>query len=265
MSALNVNAESKYVPGEIIVEFLNTTTEQQVRNVISSRHLQWKESSPVFVQTSAFRMYVQVPQEVIADFSKRDTLSKDIVNKDKEINVDKPILVSAWPTSFTYVEKYGGTVLVILFNNTATEVGARNLIGAFKDLKIVDMIPENSTSATIHVWGVVKVPVGEEQSWITTLKTEPLVKSAELNFITEVANDNVVVPPTPTKKPTPVVPNVEPTTRSENPSPPTTPVPITPDTEPYTPNGKSLVALVIAGVGVIGLVIFLVVRRQRKT
>lgn len=263
-STLSVSAESGYVPGEVVVEFPNTATEQQVRAVISSHNLQWKEGSPIFVQTSAFRIYVQVPQEVIADFSKRDALSKDIVDKDKEVNTNKSILISAWPTSFTYVEKYGGTVLVILFNNTATEEKVRSLIGLFGDLKIVDLVPDNTTSATIHVWGIVKVPVGKEQAWITTLKTEPLVKSAGLNFIAEITNEDVVNS-VPKKTSLPTIENVKPAIQPEESYSLATSVPVTSDTKPYAGNTRLLVILIIAGVVAIGLAIFLIVRRQRKT
>ncbi|MEW5907800.1 MAG: hypothetical protein AB1643_01275 [Patescibacteria group bacterium] len=242
-ATFNVNAENEYVPGEIIVEFTNNATEQQVKNVINSHYLQWKEG-PFFVQISSLRAYIQIPKEIIDDFSLRDALVKEIINKDKEMYGKMSILVSSWPVSFTYIEKYGGIVLIVLFNNTATERNIRNLIDSFKDLGILDIVSENSSAATIHLWGVVKVPVGEEQLWITTLKKEPLVKSAGLNFkITQ---------------------NAEPTTQSKDSSPVITTIPISQGTKQYAETDRSLITLIFVGLAVVGLVAFFSMRYQRQ-
>jgi hypothetical protein len=72
--------------------------------------------------------------------------------------------------------------IIIEFYDSVTEEEARDLIESHN-------LTFRTLSFTVGKWGTVIVPEGEEQKWIETLKGEPIVSSASLNYILEAYDD----------------------------------------------------------------------------
>ncbi|MBN2517959.1 MAG: hypothetical protein JXB14_03870 [Candidatus Altiarchaeota archaeon] len=174
-----------YAPGEIIVVFQDNAGEDEITNLVESYNLNWKEGYPHFGETSNFKAYVELPGDTIKNLSLIDEISDEIITKDGETHGGDYILAGAYPISLVYLEKYGKALMVIGFNDRATEQKARELIGNFEGLEIKEMMVSESPSKVTMRWGVVKVPEGEEQRWIETFESELIVKSAELNGFTK--------------------------------------------------------------------------------
>ncbi len=188
VGATIVNAQ-EYSLGEIIVNFQDNASENEINNLIKSYNLTWKDEYPFFVETDNFKVYVELPEDIMENSSLRSEVSNEIILKDREIYDNDYILTGAWPISFVYLDEYNKSLMVIHFNDRATEQKAVNLINNFEELEIKEIIISEGDSEIIHKWGIIKVPEGEEQIWIDNFESESIVTSAEVNYILKSFSD----------------------------------------------------------------------------
>ncbi|MBN1696734.1 MAG: dockerin type I repeat-containing protein [Spirochaetales bacterium] len=142
-----------YVPGEIIVGFLDEVTLEEADELVASFDLEWEQHFP-----ESFSIWLEVDGD--PDYYSELLESYSIV---------------AWAELRGYSGGESGKTYIIA-HITGTEAEAEALIGSIEALLIVEYVVANK-------WGLVDVPVGEESEWIAVFSEQPGIKYATLNHI----------------------------------------------------------------------------------
>lgn len=157
-----------FVKGEILVGFHDDVNEFQASSLITSFGLSWESKFP-----ELFGIFAEYDSEVAEErgFELKTQMANKIMEEDRKL--------AQYPyTNYLVlnVRVVNNGKILVMFNNRATEEQAKSFIAQFEGLKFMsfDYAPK---------WGIVKVPLGEEQKWIETFNREQIVKYAELNSL----------------------------------------------------------------------------------
>jgi len=147
--SLNENIEENYVPGAIVVGFIDNVTENQVRGLV--------ESFGFSLITYCQRL------NLLAEYRVENSVEIVAAEIEKSDIVYQAIKVGGLPR------------IHIRFNSGVTYDEGIELISSFENLEfIMHLSPP---------WGVVGVPIGQEFEWAETFESLEIVEWATLNWI----------------------------------------------------------------------------------
>ena len=149
------NGDSKYVPGVILVGFIEDITEEEANALVQSYGLSWESRF-----SKSVGAWIKVTKGSPEDY-------EDSLEANDLIYWADPFRK---PFEYDYNTKY----ILIRSNKGVTEKDIRELIDSFENLDILYFGDEPR-------WGEVNVPEGGEEKWIKILKQEKIIKYAELN------------------------------------------------------------------------------------
>jgi hypothetical protein len=144
-----------YVPGDVLVGFYDTVTLEQANNLIQSYNLTWNENFP-----TTFAVWLEVsnnPEAYIASLTASTIVS--------------------WAEVRGYTGGATDKIYIIAQSKVnVTQQAMVTLVNGMSGIRIVEYVVGSK-------WGVVKVPVGSETTWINLFTAQPIVKYAQLNYL----------------------------------------------------------------------------------
>jgi len=154
--------EINYIPGHILVGFEDDVTVEEVNILVNSFDLDWESHFP-----DKFSFWVKVLNGSPEDFIE-DLEASEIV---------------LWAEHRGNPQDSSSEYILVQFNIFATEQTAMQLINSFDNL-------EFSSINSAPKWGIVQVPIGEEQKWIEVFQNKEGVTYAELSEVALVTKTN---------------------------------------------------------------------------